>query len=362
MGLIMPNRTENARRADQSRRLGHARANPDPRENRPNERARKTPNRKVVALVYDGLCTFEFGIAVEAFGLPRPEMGPDWYSFAVASADPSPLRATGGVRIVVDGGLDLLEDAGTIVLPGWKSLTAPPPPEIVSALRRAHERGARLISICSGVFALAGAGLLDGKRATTHWKYADQLTAAYPAVTVERDVLYVDEGPILTSAGSAAGVDLCLYVIRKDFGVKAANMVARRLVVAPHRDGGQAQFVEQPVPRFDEGARLSPLLEKVAARLSDRHAISDLAEAAGMSERTFTRRFRATTGMAPGRWILEARVRRAQELLETTRSPVSAVAESCGFSDAGALRRHFLARVGVTPVAYRARFGARPAE
>lgn len=318
-------------------------------------------NRKVVALVYDGLCTFEFGVAVEAFGLERPEMGADWYKFFVASADPSPLRATGGVRILVDGGLNLLADAGTIVLPGWKGPDYNVPQDVKAALQAAHARGARLISICSGAFALAGAGLLDGKRATTHWKYTEQFVTTYPCVKIERDVLYVDEGQILSSAGSAAGIDLCLHVIRKDFGAKAANMVARRLVVPPHRDGGQAQFVEQPVPRFDEGARLSPVLEHISARLADRHAVANLARAAGMSERTFTRRFLATTGMAPGRWILEARVRRAQELLETTQSPVSAVAESCGFSDPGALRRHFFARVGVTPAAYRARFGDKAA-
>lgn len=323
--------------------------------------ARGQPNRKVVALAYDGLSTFEFGIAVEAFGLERPEMGADWYTFSVASADPSPLRATGGVRVLVDGGLELLAGAGTIVLPGWKGPDYPVPDDVKAALRAAYARGARLISICSGAFAAAAAGLLDGRRATTHWKYAERLAAAYPRATIERDVLYVDEGQILSSAGSAAGIDLCLHVIRRDFGAKAANMVARRMVVPPHRDGGQAQFVEQPVPRLDEAVRLSPLLERVSSHLADRHTIADLARGAGMSERTFARRFRATTGMAPGEWILEARLRRAQELLETTRSPIRAVAESCGFSDQGALRRHFLSRLGVTPAAYRKGFGERAA-
>ncbi len=324
------------------------------------------PNRNVVALAYDGLPMFEFSIAIEAFGLSRPEMGPDWYRFAAASIDPPPLRATGGVRLHVDGGLELLDGAGTVVLAGWKGIDVAPQEALLAALRAAHARGARLVSICSGVFALAAAGLLDGKRATTHWRYADKFAAYYPKIAVERDVLYVDEGEILTSAGSAAGIDLCLHIIRRDFGAKAANMVARRMVVPPHREGGQAQYVEQPVPRFDEAARLSPLLESVSKRLADRHSVADLARAAGMSERTFTRRFLATTGHSPGQWILEARLRRAQELLETTEAPVSAVAESCGFSDTGALRRHFLARLGVTPAAYRARFGdqasRRPAE
>ncbi|MFZ2870855.1 DJ-1/PfpI family protein, partial [Zavarzinia sp.] len=185
----------------------------------------------VVALAYDGLCTFEFGLAVEVFGLPRPEMGPDWYRFAVASVDPGPLRATGGVRLLVDGGLEMLDQAGTIIVPGWRGADVPVPEALREALRRAAGRGARLLSICSGVFVLAAAGLLEGRRATTHWRYAARLAAAYPAIMVDADVLYVDEGQVLTSAGSAAGLDLCLHLVRRDFGAEAANRVARRLAV-----------------------------------------------------------------------------------------------------------------------------------
>ncbi|MBY0422091.1 MAG: DJ-1/PfpI family protein [Parvularculaceae bacterium] len=183
-------------------------------------KTRSERRRDVVVLAYQELCLFEFAVAVEAFGLPRPELGPDWYRLRVASLDPPPLRATSGVTVSVDGGLDLLAEADVIVLPGWKSLVDDPPTELLSALRRAHERGARLVSICSGVFALAATGLLDGLRATTHWKYVDRLQARFPAVRVERDVLYVDEGAILTSAGSAAGIDLCLHIIRRDFGAR----------------------------------------------------------------------------------------------------------------------------------------------
>jgi AraC family transcriptional regulator, transcriptional activator FtrA len=205
-------------------------------------RPRAPENRRVVALAYDGLCTFEFGVAVEIFGLDRPEMGDDWYSFRVAAIEPGPLRAAGGIRVTTDGGLGLIERAGTIVVPGWRGADEPVPARVIKALRRAHAKGARLLSFCSGVFVLAATGLLDGKRAVTHWRYAERLARAYPRIAVVPDVLYMDEGSVLTAAGSAAGIDLSLHLIRRDWGVAAANSVARRLVVPAHRDGGQAQF------------------------------------------------------------------------------------------------------------------------
>lgn len=310
-----------------------------------------------MALAYDGLCTFEFGVVVEVFGLPRPEMGEDWYRFAVCAVDPGPLRATGGVRVEADGGLELLEEAGTIVVPGWRGLAAPVPEPLLDALRRAHARGARLMSICSGVFVLAAAGLLDGRAATTHWRYTDALAEAYPGVRVDPDVLYVDEGDLLTSAGSAAGIDLCLHLIRRDFGPEAANRVARRMVVPPHREGGQAQFIERPVPPAREGARLGPLLDRMRDRLREDQPVADLARAAGMSVRTFLRRFKAATGQTPGEWLLAERLRRAQELLETGPRPVEEVADLAGFPSAAALRHHFRDRLGISPSAYRAQFG-----
>jgi AraC family transcriptional activator FtrA len=250
------------------------------------------PNRLVVALAYDGLCTFEFGIAIEVFGLPRPEMGPDWYRFAVCAVDRGPMRAVGGFQVVADGGLELLEDAGTIIIPGWRGAQAAPiPPALIESLRRAHGRGVRLMSICSGVFVLAAAGLLTGRRATTHWHHVERLSAAYPEIRVEPDVLYVDEGSVLTSAGSAAGIDLCLHVVRRDFGAEVANRLARRLVVPPHREGGQAQFIERPMPPAREGIRLGPLFDRMRARLAEEQTVADLAAETGMSVRTFLRRF-----------------------------------------------------------------------
>lgn len=317
---------------------------------------RPPENRLVVALAYDGLCTFEFGVAVEVFGLPRPEMGPGWYRFAVAAAEPGPLRAAGGVRVLCDGGPELLEEAGTIVVPGWRGADAPVPAAIREALARAHARGARVLSLCSGVFVLAAAGLLAGKTCTTHWRYAAALAAAHPDLTVRPDVLYVDEGDVLTAAGSAAGIDLCLHLIRRDFGAEAANSVARRLVVPPHREGGQAQFVEAPVPRPREGARLGPLLDALRARLDRPHTIASMAREAGMSARTFLRRFKAATGLAPAEWLLAERLARARTLLETTDAPLDDVAAAAGFGATATLRHHFRTRLGVSPGAYRRRF------
>lgn len=316
-------------------------------------------NRTVTALAYDGLCTFEFGVAVEVFGLPRPEIGADWYTFSVCAADAGELRGLGGVRILPDGGLDLLERAGTIIVPGWRGIDMPVPASLVDALRKAHSSGARILSICSGVFVLAAAGLLEGKRATTHWRYAEALAVRFPAVRVEPDVLYVDEGDVLTSAGSAAGIDLCLHLVRRDFGTEIANKVARRLVVPPHRDGGQAQFVERPVPVPHESSRLGPLLDRVRQDVRSDHTTVTLARAAGMSTRTFLRRFRATTGTTPARWLLAERLAKARDLLETTAESIQRIAETSGFGSADTLRHHFRQQVGTTPGAYRSTFNRR---
>ncbi|CAN5415642.1 transcriptional regulator FtrA [soil metagenome] len=313
-------------------------------------------NRRVVALAYDGLCTFEFGVAVELFGLPRPEMGSDWYQFATAAIEPGPLRGLGGVRVVADGGLDLVEQAGTIIAPGWRGADAPVPQDLIAALQTAHRRGARVLSICSGVFVLAAAGLLAGKRATTHWRHVDRLRTLYPDIDVQPDVLYVDAGDVLTSAGSAAGLDLGLHLIRRDHGPEAANTVARRLVVPPHRDGGQAQFIQRPVPAAHEGARLGPALERMRADLAGEHRVKGLADAAGMSPRTFLRRFEAATGTTPARWLLAERLTRVRDLLETSPAGVEQIAQSVGFG-AAALRHHFRKTFSTTPQAYRARFG-----
>ena len=315
-------------------------------------------DRLVVVLAYDGLCTFEFGVAVEVFGLPRPEMGEAWYRFAVAGLDPGLMRAEGGVRLLADGGLDLLACAGTIVVPGWRGAAMPVPEALVAALRAAAARGARILSICSGVFVLAAAGLLDGRRATTHWRHAEALTARYPGIRFTPDVLYVDEGAILTSAGSAAGIDLCLHLVRRDFGAAAANRVARRLVVPPHRDGAQAQVVEGAVPVSHEAARLGPLLDAMRADPAGDWPLATLAIRAGMSGRTFLRRFAAATGTTPARWLLDLRLARARDLLERRDRTLDAVAEAAGFTSAAALRQPFRRRFGTSPATYRSGFAA----
>jgi len=318
---------------------------------------RPPANRLVVALAYDGLCTFEFGVAIELFGLARPEMGENWYRFRVAAIEPGPLTAAGGIRIESDGGLSLLGRAGTIIAPGWRDAGAPVPARLIRALQRAHARGARLVSFCSGVFVLAATGLLDGRRATTHWRYADQLAHAYPRIKVAPDVLYIDEGTVLTAAGSAAGIDLGLHLIRRDWGAAAANSVARRLVVQPHRDGGQAQFIEKPVAEATEGGRLGRLLERMHADPGRNANIDALAKAAGMSRRTFLRRFKSSTGSTPGAWLAAVRVARARELLAGTEAHIEEIAAIAGFGSAATLRHHFRRQVKLSPAAYRHRFG-----
>jgi AraC family transcriptional activator FtrA len=318
------------------------------------------PSPLVVAIAYDGLCTFEFGVAVEVFGLSRPEMGPDWYHFAVAGIDDGEMRATGGIRFVVDGGLELLSQADTIIVPGWRGVETPVPADLRDALKTAHGRGARILSICSGVFVLAAAGLLSGKRATTHWRYTETLKKQYPDILVTPDVLYVDEGNVLTSAGSAAGLDLCLHLIRRDYGTAAANTVARRLVVPPHRDGGQAQFIAQAVPKPHESSRLGPLLDHMRGQLGGDHSVEALATRAGMSTRTFLRRFEAATGMTPARWLLGERLSRARDLLETSDASVEKVAEIAGFGTTATLRHHFRKHLSTTPAAYKETFGKAP--
>lgn len=310
--------------------------------------------RHVAALVYDGLGTFELGIVVEVFGLPRPEMGRDWYRFDVCSLSSAPLRATGGLTIKASGNLSQLAKAGTIVIPGWNTKEEPPKP-LITALRRAHARGARLVSICSGVFVLAATGLLNGKRATTHWRYVDLLRSRYPKIQIEPDVLYIDEGTMLTSAGSAAGIDLCLHIVRRDFGAEIANQVARRLVVPPHRDGGQAQFAMRPVPA-DESHGLAGILQWAEAHLDRAIKVEDLAGRAKMSPRNFARRFKEETGITPHRWLTHQRTLAAQQLLEKSNRSIDQIAESVGLQTAATLREHFRRSLKTTPSAYRRTF------
>ena len=312
-------------------------------------------NPLVAALVYDGFCMFEFACAAEVFGLPRPELGANWYRFETCSVGGRPVRGQFGLKVVPDGSLDRLVTADTIIIPGWSGVDVPVPAAIIRALRVAHARGARLLSICSGSFVLAAAGLLDGKTATTHWRYADALRQGYPRINVDPDVLYVDEGQVLTSAGSAAGLDLCLHLVRRDHGSDTANNVARRLVIPPHRDGGQAQFVRHPVQKRERNS-LSPLMDFMRSQIDQTFTLAELARKAAMSERTFIRRFKQATGTTPADWLTSARVERARELLENSSHSIDAIAEQTGLGTAATLRHHFRRRLGTSPTAYRSRF------
>ena len=318
----------------------------------------------VAVLVYEGLSLFEYGCAAEVFGLPRPELGTGWYGYATAASTPGVLRGTGGIQIVADGTLEILEQARTVVVPGWSSVSAPVPEDLCEALRGAQARGARVMSICTGAFVLAAAGLLDGRKATTHWRHTDELARRHPRVDVQPDVLYVDAGDVLTSAGSIAGIDLCLHLIRRDLGVGIANHVARRLVMPPHREGGQVQFIEEPVPKHG-GSALAPLIETVRAALHEDWSIPRLARAAAMSTRSLQRRFAATTGVPVGEWLLRQRLARAQRLLEETDLSVEEIALEVGFGAATTLRAHFRTRLTTSPGRYRDDFRpsgrARPA-
>jgi AraC family transcriptional regulator, transcriptional activator FtrA len=309
----------------------------------------------VAVLAYEGVSTFELGIPLEIFGLPR--MGPDWYRVRVCSDRPGEaLSANGGVKIVADAGLEALRGAGTVIVPGAPDIDAAPSPAIVEALRCAYADGKRIASICSGVFALAAAGLLDGRRAAVHWANAETLGRKYPQITVDPAVLYVDEGNILTSAGRAAGLDLCLHIVRRDYGIEIANHAARRLVVAPHRSGGQAQFIPRPVA--NESDPLGGVLAWARRNLDQDLTIDRLAAQARMSRRTLIRRCVEATGLAPGEWVLQARVAEACRLLETTRMPVEEIAAAVGLGSADTLRYHFRSRLGTSPARYRSSFAA----
>jgi AraC family transcriptional activator FtrA len=316
-------------------------------------RSARLSHRDIAVLAYSGLGTFELGIVVEIFGLPRPEFS-EWYSFKVCGLQRGALKATGGLKIVPQEGIDGLAKAGTIIIPGWRT-DEQPPEHLVQTLIRAHALGARLVSICSGVFVVAATGLLNGRRATTHWLYTAKLAQKYPRIRVEPDVLYVDEGDILTSAGSAAGIDLCLHIVRRDFGARIANRVARRLVVYPHREGGQAQFIERAVGNEDS-PWFSELLEWAQRHIEEELPVERLAAQAGMSKRTLARHFTEATGTSPADWIISLRVSRAKELLETTSRTIEEIATDSGFGSAPTLRHHFRERVKISPLAYRSHF------
>ncbi len=320
--------------------------------------AHRSPRRHVVAaLISHGVSPFELAVGCEVFGIQRPELVDPWYRFVVCTADDPPIRSSWGSFSIVDvAPLSALSRADTIMIPAWPARCRPAAPEVIAALQRAQRRGARIITVCSGAFLTAQAGLLDGLPATTHWMYADELAEQFPAVDVRPDVLYVDAGQILSSAGTAAGIDLCLHVVRQDHGAEVANAVARRMVVPPQRHGGQAQFAEAPVPACPAEDPLAAVVEWAVEHLDQELPIEVLAARAAMSPRTFARRFRSATGTTPLQWVLRQRVLLAQRLLETTDEPVERVAQQVGFGSAAVLREHFGRQLHTTPQAYRRTF------
>ncbi|MFJ9415210.1 helix-turn-helix domain-containing protein [Streptomyces sp. NPDC101227] len=315
---------------------------------------------RVVALVHPPQSTFELGCAAEVFGIERRGI-PARYAFGVCTEHPGPVPTLAGYDMLVTDGLAALDRADTVVVPGWLPTEEAPSPAVVRALRRAHQRGARVVSICSGAFALAHAGLLNGRRATTHWARAGELADRFPDVQVDPDVLYVDHGDTATSAGSGAGIDLCLHLVRGDQGAGYAAQVARSMVMPPHREGGQLQYSAPPHPVQIDGS-LAPLLEWVTGRLDEPLSVEELAAHAGLSARTLARRFADQLGVSPGQWLLAQRIAASRELLESSALPLEAVARRVGLSSATNLRRRFLRAVGTTPGAYRRAFRTDPGD
>ncbi|MFJ9586279.1 GlxA family transcriptional regulator [Streptomyces acidicola] len=312
--------------------------------------------KNVAVVLLDGVHPFELGVVSEVFGLDRSDEGLPVYDFAVASAEGPTLRTPSGFTIGTSYGLERLEEADLIAVPAGEGYVRRDyPAELLDALRRATDRGARVLSVCSGVFMLGAAGLLDGRRCAVHWRHAEELARQYPRAIVEPDVLYVDADPVITSAGTAAGIDACLHLVRKEQGPQVANAIARRMVVPPHRDGGQAQYVDRPLPR-SRCDTVGEVLVWMEEHLDEEVTVEQLAARVHMSPRTFARRFQQETGTTPYRWILRQRVLQAQRLLEATDETMDAIADRTGFGTAAALRHQFVRALATTPQAYRRTF------
>jgi transcriptional regulator GlxA family with amidase domain len=312
----------------------------------------------VAVLAYEGVAPFELGVLCEAFGLDRRENGVPLLDFAVCAVDARPIRTSMGFSLQVDEGLDRVAAADLVAVPAMPRGGVAPEP-IREALLAAHERGARILSVCSGAFTLGSIGLLDGRECTTHWMFTDELQRKFPLAHVVPEVLYVDAGQVVTSAGSAAGLDAALHIWRQEYGSAVASMVARRAVVPPHRDGGQAQYIARAVPACD-AETLGPLLVWILENLTEDHGVDTLAKRVHMSPRTFARRFRDETGSTPHNWVTRQRVAAAEELLETSEQPVEWIATEVGFANAAILRHHFTRTRGVSPQQYRRTFCPAP--
>ncbi|WP_430478289.1 GlxA family transcriptional regulator [Streptomyces sp. P11-1] len=310
----------------------------------------------VAVLLLDEVHPFELGVLSEVFGLDRSEEGLPVHDFAVVSAEGPVLSTHAGFTISTPHGLERLEEADLVAVPaGSRFMEREYPDEVLDALRRAVERGARVLSVCSGAYVLGAAGMLDGRRCTTHWRHAAELARRYPKAIVEPDVLYVDEGSVITSAGTASGIDACLHLVRQAYGQDAANTIARRMVVPPHRDGGQAQYINRPLPR-NACDTVGSTLAWMESHLDQEMSVEQLAALAHMSPRTFARRFQQETGTTPYRWLLRQRVLLAQHLLETSDRTIDTIASQTGFGTAATLRHQFVRTLGTTPNAYRRTF------
>ncbi|MCE3264544.1 MAG: helix-turn-helix protein [Pseudoduganella sp.] len=311
--------------------------------------------KKMAIIAFDGITPFHLSVPCLVFGGPHAE---PLFEVVVCAAERGPMRTTAGFDIAARQSLRALADADIVIMPTWHDDCRPSPPALLQALRRAHARGATIVGLCLGAFPVAEAGLLDGRTVTTHWAFAGLLAERCPKVRVDEDVLYVDEGDVLTSAGAAASLDCSLYLLRKLVGADYANMVARRLLVAPHREGGQAQFIERPVPATASDGRLARVMEWVQHRLAQEHSLDDLAGRAAMSRRNFTRHFRQATGTSFKQWLLNQRLAHAQRMLEKSDASIEVVAQEAGFGTAVSLRQHFRAAFHSSPSAYRRLFDA----
>jgi len=309
---------------------------------------------RVAVVAFDGISPFHLSVPCIVFGDALGGESP--FKVVVCASEPPPLKTTAGFSLSDLAPLAALKKADVIVVPSWRDVNERPPERLLKALREAHARGAQIVGLCFGAHVLAEAGLLDGRRATTHWEYAKAMAERFPAVDIDPDVLYVEDGNVLTSAGTAAGIDACLHLVRRRLGTQVANRLARRLVVPPHREGGQAQFIEQPLPSTAGGTRLAQLIDSVRGRLDQPHTLDSLAAAASMSRRSFTRHFKALTGTSVQSWLLAERLALSQRLLEQTDQSVERIAEMAGFGSVVSLRHHFRRGLGVNPTAWRRNF------
>ncbi|WP_213453789.1 GlxA family transcriptional regulator [Rhizomonospora bruguierae] len=314
------------------------------------------PFRSVAAYVHTRTGGFGVGIVSEVFGYDRTDHGIPAFDFTVCAETPGPVRTDTGLTLIVDHGLDRLAAADLVMIMSWDDFGREPSPPVLAAIRAAYDNGATIATHCTGTFVLAATGLLDGRRATTHWRWADALARRFPAVEVLPEVLYIDEGRLVTGAGAAAGVDLCLYLVRREYGAAVATAIARDMVVPPHRDGGQAQFVTSPVPADCDDDRLSDVINWARGNLHEPLTVETLAARALMSPRSFARHFKAATGATPHAWLLGQRLHRAEELLETADVPIEQIARRVGFGTAAALREQFIRRRGIPPRDYRRTF------